>query len=148
VRGWVAVKIPKRQNMNKTLMGVVYLLAAVPAAWGGISACPAAVEQTLSSTVVGTGQGCSYLNANFDNFSVSAATGDNASFPATTGTNGGSTTSTNIEFAPSGTSTYILDFQTVAQNVIGGTTDPVPCTANTWCILETGAALAATQNFT
>jgi hypothetical protein len=129
---------------KKNIILGMLTLGLVPAAWGGISACPASVEQTLSSTVVGAGQGCNYLNANFLNFNVSAATGTNTFYPATTGSN----TSTNIEFAPSGTPIYTLDFQTIATNVIGSGADPLPCTANTWCVQETGAALTASQSFT
>ena len=132
--------------LKKNIIGGILMLGSLPAAWAGISACPASVEQTLSSTVVGTGQGCSYLNAQFINFNVSTATGANASFPATTGTNGGSNENTNIEFSPSGTPIYTLGFQTIATNIPAGPSSTAPCTAETWCVLENGATLTASQN--
>jgi PEP-CTERM motif len=130
-----------RTVLKKKLIGVVFLLGVVPA-WGGLTPCGA--PQLLNTTVVGTNQGCTYLNAAFDNFSVSGATGANISFPVNTGTNMNS----NIEFGASGTSTYTLDFQTVASNVIGSATDPLPCAANTWCVLEATANKVASQSFT
>jgi len=129
--------------MKKIAIGVL-LLGAVPAAWGGVTSCPTSpTEQPLNAIVVGSGFGCSYLDANFDNFTVSAATGGvgSSTFPATSSFNG-STGSANIEFTSSGTPVYSADFRTTGQSA--GTT----CTASSWCIVENGTSLTETQVFT
>jgi hypothetical protein len=124
------------KNLNWVFAALAF--ASVPSAWGGITAC--APNQTLGVTVVGTGQGCSYLNSNFDNFNVSAPAGSwSTSFPATTGTNGGSTESTNIDFTQAGTTTTTLDFTTRGQSTGSG-----HCPTNSWCMPE-GAGSTSSQ---
>jgi hypothetical protein len=124
------------KNLNWVF--AVLSFGSVPVAWGGITAC--APMQTLGVTVVGTGQGCSYLNSNFDNFNVGAAAGSwSTSFPVTTGSNGGSTESTNIDFTQTGTTTTTLDFGTLQQSSGSG-----HCPADSWCMPE-GANSTSSQ---
>jgi len=111
------------------------MLGSVPVAWGSIVAC--ASPQTLGAPVVGPSNGCSYLDANFDNFTVTPPTGSgSSSFSTVTGANG---SDTNLEFAASGATSHTLDFQTTGQS--SGSSG---CTSLSWCVV----AGVASQSFT
>src|ERR1700728_2917062 len=96
---------------NLVLTTVVLLLGSVPAAWGAISVCPTSpTSQPLNATVAGpngaTNFGCSYIDADFDNFSVTAASGNGSgSFPGTSTFNT-VLGSSNIDFTTTGTPVY------------------------------------------
>lgn len=88
-----------------------------------------AAPQTLAAAVVGAGNGCKYLNANFLGFNVSTETGSEGSVGGTypTPVTGASA---NVEFTASGTPTYSLAYQTTGQETAGAGT----CVANSWCV--------------
>jgi hypothetical protein len=132
----------KISKINKIGGGLTLLLAAVvlvaPAKATDVSCVTP--EQTLGTAVVGSGNGCTYVNANFLTFNAGTPTGaGDGNFPVpATGA------STNLEFGASGNPTYILDFRTSGQTTTQGLTGA--CVADSWCVK--GASADASQTIT
>lgn len=103
-------------------MSVLVAIVLITPASAGVSSCSS--PQTLDSTVVGSGNGCSTVDDIFVDFNVATATGTgDTAWPVPV-----SGASSDINFLPTGPGPTILDFETSGVSSGAGS-----CTTNSWC---------------
>ncbi len=103
-------------------MSVLGTMVFVAPAFAGVSSC--SNPQTLNSSVVGVGNGCTTVDDTFVDFNVGTATGaGDTTWPVPSG---GATS--DINFLQSGPGPTILDFETAGASSGAGS-----CAANSWC---------------
>lgn len=118
-------------------MLLVVMTALIAPAWASPGSC--LTPQPLDSTVVGAGNGCTFVDNTFSNFNVGTPTGaGDSTWPVPDGTG----VTSNILLTASGPGPTVVDFATSGAGSSGLT-----CNASTWCMPENGNAASQTIDY-